>query len=433
MTRLGADLGLTPELLGLTDIKIESISLSRDNTFHIKVSSIKEQTSCRKCGNPTDAYGYGRTLRLRHLPILGHEVYIEITPPRGICKQCDDQPTTTQTLDWFERNGHHTRPYDDYLMLQLMGSTLSDVAKKENLTEEILQGVIDLYQIDEVHWISIQRIGLLGLDEIAIKKGYSDYVTLITSRYQGINKILGVIKGKEKASIKAFLSTIPNNKRKTITAVCVDLCDNYINAVKEVLDKDIPIVADRFHVSKLYRQEITKLRSNELKRLRKSLSDQEYKALRPAIKILISKQECYTTQDKKILNPLFKLSPAIKAAYKLARELTHIYNRHQRKSTAQVQIKKWINKAEASDAKCLNKFINALKKYEEPISNYFINRDTSGWIEGINNKVKLIKRRCYGITVLKHFFQRIFLDLQGYDIFINKQLVSYPELQHKIR
>ncbi|GAG79499.1 unnamed protein product, partial [marine sediment metagenome] len=142
---------------------------------------------CRKCGAPTDPYGHGRTLRLRHLPILGREVYIEITPPRGICKKCDDEPTTTQTLDWFERNGHHTQAYNDYLMLQLIGSTLTDVAKKENLTQAILQGVMDCYQIDKVNWKSIQRIGLLGLDEIAIKKGYNDYVTLITSRYESAN------------------------------------------------------------------------------------------------------------------------------------------------------------------------------------------------------------------------------------------------------
>jgi len=112
---------------------------------------------------------------------------------------------------------------------------------------------------------------------------------LITSRYQGVNKILGVIQGKGKALIKAFLSAIPKKKRKTITAVCVDLCDNYINAVKEVLDKDIPIVADRFHIAKLYRKAITELRSSELKRLKKELIEEEYKSLRPAIKILISK------------------------------------------------------------------------------------------------------------------------------------------------
>ena len=84
----------------------------------------------------------------------------------------------------------------------------------------------------------------------------------------------------------------------------------------------------------------------------------------------------------------------------------------------------WIEKVEVSDVKCFRSFIETVKKYESYIGNYFMRRETSGWVEGINNKVKVIKRRCYGITNLKHFFQRIFLDLQGYDIFLNKQLVS---------
>ena len=52
--------------------------------------------------------------------------------------------------------------------------------------------------------------------------------------------------------------------------------------------------------------------------------------------------------------------------------------------------------------------------------------DTSGWVEGINNKVKVIKRRCYGITNLKHLFQRIFLDLQGYDVFLLSKPLIIP-------
>jgi len=234
-----------------------------------------------------------------------------------------------------------------------------------------------------------------------------------------------VIEGKEKASIKAFLSSIPEKKRKTITAVCVDLCDNYINAAKEILGSQVPIIADRFHVAQLYRKAITRLRLSELKRLKKLLSDEEYKALRPAIKILISNNECYTKADKKTLSPLFKLSPAIKSAYRLARELTHIYNTHHRKAKAQRKINRWIKKVNGSEVSCLNTFVKTLGKHIEHVSNYFIHRNTSGSVEGINNKVKVIKRRCYGLTNLKHFFQRIFLDLQGYDIFLAKQKVSH--------
>ena len=423
MSNATPELHITPELLGLKNIKIDSVKQNRNGTIHIKVSSTQTEILCHRCHSPTQPYGKGRTLCLRHLPMFGHEVLIEITPPRGICRQCDDRTTTTQTLDWYERNGHHTKPYNDYLMLQLIGSTICDVAKKEGLTEGIVQRVIDEYKIDEVDWKSIKRIGLLGIDEIAKLKGHDDYITLITSRYQGDNKILGVLNGKEKASVKTFLSSIPEKKRKTITAVCVDLCDNYINAAKEALGNQIPIIADRFHVAKLYRKAITQLRSSQLKRLKKLLSAEEYKALRPAIKILISKNECYTKADKKILAPLFKLSPAIKSAYRLARELTHIYNTHHRKAKAQRKINQWIKKINDGDVSCLNTFAKTLEKYSEHVSNYFTKRNTSGWVEGINNKVKVIKRRCYGLTNLKHFFQRIFLDLQGYDIFLPKQTV----------
>jgi transposase len=264
----------------------------------------------------------------------------------------------------------------------------------------------------------------LGIDEIAKLKGHNNYITLITGRYQGVNRILGVIDGKEKSSIKAFLNKIPHKKRKTITAVCTDLCDNYINAAKEVFGCDIPVIADRFHVAKLYRKAIRQLRSSELRRLKKLLSDEAYKALRPAIKIIISKNECYTKQEKKIIEPLFKLSPPTKAAYRLARELTHIYNTHHRKTTAKQKLTAWIDKVNNSDVSCLNIFLKTLGSYDEIISNYFIRRDTSGWVEGINNKVKVIKRRCYGLMNLKHFFQRIFLDLQGYDIFLIKQDIA---------
>ena len=190
MNGITDQLQLTPELLGLSDVIITDIREARDGSIKVTVKSTQNKTLCRICQSPTELYGHGRTLTLRHLSILGREVYIIIVPPRGICKHCDDNPTTTQTLSWFKRNSHHTKPYDDYLMLQLIGSTQADIAKKESLTEEILQGVIDRYQLDKIDWKSISGIGLLGIDEIAKRKGYKDFVTLITSRHNGVNKIL---------------------------------------------------------------------------------------------------------------------------------------------------------------------------------------------------------------------------------------------------
>jgi len=53
----------------------------------------------------------------------------------------------------------------------------------------------------------------------------------------------------------------------------------------------------------------------------------------------------------------------------------------------------------------------------EEIVNYFIHRDSSGFVEGLNNKIKVIKRRCYGILNTDYLFQRIFLDISREKIF----------------
>ena len=53
----------------------------------------------------------------------------------------------------------------------------------------------------------------------------------------------------------------------------------------------------------------------------------------------------------------------------------------------------------------------------EIITNYFTNRSSSGWIEGLNNKIKVLKRRCYGLTNPINFFRRNWLDLCGYEAF----------------
>jgi transposase len=53
----------------------------------------------------------------------------------------------------------------------------------------------------------------------------------------------------------------------------------------------------------------------------------------------------------------------------------------------------------------------------DEIANYFLARLNSGFVEGLNNKIKTIKRRCYGIFNTSHLFQRIFLDLEGYQRF----------------
>ncbi len=159
----------------------------------------------------------------------------------------------------------------------------------------------------------------------------------------------------------------------------------------------------------------------ELKRLKKELTAEEYHALKSAIALLCHKKEFVTDEEKKIIAPLFKYSPLLKSAYAFCCQLTAIYNSHIDQAAAHEKLNEWIASVEAGQLVCFNKFIATLKKYREEIESYFVNRNTSGFVEGINNKAKVMKRRCYGIYNLKHFFQRLFLDFSGYAVFGNSQ------------
>lgn len=416
-------LPILEEALGLPNVKIEEVKTDREGNFIIRVKSTKEETICRICGKPTESYGKGQIKRLRHLPILGRKTYIEIQPPRGICHNCKDHPTTTQQSDWYNRKSHCTKAYEKHILLSLINSTISDVSIKEDIGYDAIQGIVDRNILEKINWNEVKAIGLLGLDEISLKKGHQDFVTLITSRNEGKIKILGVIKGREKGQIKAFLSVIPKSLRRTIIGICCDMYEGYANAAKEIFSKDIPIIVDRYHVAKLYRRCLVKLRKKELSRLKKELAEEKYKNLQPAIRILCRNKEYVTSEEKKILNKLFKYSPALKVAHKLCCKLTGIYNSKIGIRLANKKIEEWMQEVEASGLKCFNTFMKTLRKWKYGIINYFKRRDTSGFVEGFNNKVKVLKRRCYGIFDIKTLFKRLFLDMSGYALFANNQPV----------
>ena len=119
-------------------------------------------------------------------------------------------------------------------MLSLINSTVVDTSIKEELGEQAIQGLLDRKIETKINWKQIKKLGLIGLDEISLRKGHGKFVTLVTSRVNDEIIILAVLPGREKAIIQAFLAEIPKKLRKTIIAFCTDLYDGFINAVKSI-------------------------------------------------------------------------------------------------------------------------------------------------------------------------------------------------------
>ena len=131
-------------LLKIEKVRVEEVEIDEKKNVIIKVVSTEEGTKCRKCGREiTEENGEDKAIRLRHIPMLDHKVYIEIKPKRYICTNCTGKPTTTQRLDWYDARSGQTKAYEKYLLRQLINSTVEDVSIKEDIGYKAIEAIID--------------------------------------------------------------------------------------------------------------------------------------------------------------------------------------------------------------------------------------------------------------------------------------------------
>jgi len=404
--------------LDIPDVRVLQVEIDNRGNCTITVESTLGGTRCRKCGREIrDFHGLDEWITLRHLPILGRKVYIRLRPKRYRCPYCEGGPTTTQELGWYTAKSPHTQAYEKYLLLQLVHATVEDVSIKEEMGYKALEGIVDRWISQEVNWAEVQGMKILGLDEIALKKGHGDFVTIVTARSaEGEVRILAVLPDRKKETVKEFLESIPKEVRQTIGTACTDLYEGFIQAVKEVLG-EVAVAADRYHVAKLYRECAERLRKQELRRLKQDLPKESYEEIKGAMWPFRKNPADLEADEQDLLKRLFVYAPDLKRAYTYREQLTAIFEQELSQEEAKHEIKKWRRRVKASGLKCYESFFKTLDHWLEEITNYFLHRHNSGFVEGLNNKIKVLKRRCYGIFNLAHLFQRLFLDLEGYRMF----------------
>jgi len=404
--------------LDIPNVEVEKLEIDQDGNYRITVHSTERGTHCHKCGGfITGFYGYSPSITLRHLPILGRQVEICIRPQRYQCQECAGKPTTTQKLGWYEHRSPHTQAFEHHILLACVNSTVLDVGIKEGISYEAVRGIIDRYIAKGVDWELIKKLKVIGIDEIALKKGHQDFATIITGRIDGKTVILGVLADRKKETVKQFLMSIPKRLRREVRFVCCDMYIGFVNAAREVFGKKVRIVVDRFHVAKLYGKGLDELRKKELERLRKILPKEQYKELEGVMWILRKRPSDLMFEEQEKLNKLFEHSPLLKKAYALKNDLTALLDSDLDRRHGKQKLTGWMNRVKKSSVRCFDTFLNTLETYKDEVANYFMDRLNSGFVEGLNNKIKVIKRRCYGLKNVGHLFQHLYLDLCGYALY----------------
>jgi len=272
-----------------------------------------------------------------------------------------------------------------------------------------------------INWMEVKST-VIGLDEIALRKGHSHYLTIVSDLSDNKNvKILAVLDGNSKGDILPFLQSIPKQILLSLEGVTIDMGASYFSALKELLD-DVDrfnriVTIDRFHVAKLLGDKVDKERKKVVKKLKIEFEndDDKLESIKGTMWPFRHHRDDLSKEENDKLEKLFELAPSLKECYKLREQLYEIFELEKiSKKEAKEKIDEWCKKANLFETKGFNPFTSFIKTYinfEENILNYFTNRISSGPVEGLNNKIKVIKRRGFGFRNIANFAKRLFLDI----------------------
>jgi transposase len=400
--------------LDVPEIRVLASRVLADDTLLIEVESTLTTARCHRCGREIDRFhGFDQPVRLRHLPVFGREVFVEIRPKRYRCPQCEGGPTTTRRCDWYEPHRPHTKAFEAWVLKLLVHGTVADVSRRLDLGVKAVEGIVDHHVAPAVNWADFAALETLGIDEVALRKGRGHYVAVVWARdARGLTHVLAVLPDRLQATVQAFLEGIPAALKATVRRVCTDMWDGYAGAVAAALPA-AQLVVDRFHVAVHYRKTVDELRRTECRRLNAGRPPDQTLPTAGLRSLLRREWPSLNPVQQGQLAELFERTPALASAYVLRTTLTAIFECTPDRVTARTRPQLWGEQVKAAGVTCFDKFLNTLEYWKEGILNCFEGRHTSGFVEGLNNKLKLLKRRCFGLDDPVELFRRLWLDIEG--------------------
>lgn len=202
--------------------------------------------------------------------------------------------------------------------------------------------------------------------------------------------MIEVIDSHQQEDIIEALEQQPLEVREGVEEVSVDMWGGFPKVIEEVFPNAV-IVIDRFHVMQAVNKELNKIRRQV------GICDRGSKF------ILLKNGQDLTEEQTIKLEGILKRSPRLKKAYEWKEEFRDIYEQPLTVEQGKYEIEQWLRKAR----EVYGKVVDTIRNHLDAISNYFGNRTTSGVMEGINNRIKLIKRQAYGFVNFNNFRERL--------------------------
>ncbi len=342
---------------------------------------------CPECGSD-DVIRRGQTpRRFRTVSIGSRPVYLAFAVPRVACRSCG--AVRQLRIGFADPRVSYTKAFQRYALELSRHMTIKDVAEHLMISWDVIKDIQKQNLQRRFGKPKLKHLRQIAIDEISTGKGHR-YLTIVLDLKSGA--VVHVGQGKGGEALADFWTRLRRSGAK-IEAVATDMSPAYIQAVTTQLPQ-ATLVFDRFHVIKLYNEKLSDLR----RALYHQLQDTMHKSVLKGVRWLLLKRSENLDPARKEperLREALRLNEPLATAYYLKDELNEIWEQDDQEA-AQALLLDWVTFAESSGIRMLQDFAKTLRAHAWGILAYYDHPISTGPLEGINNKIKTMKRQAYG-------------------------------------
>jgi len=405
------ELKLLTELLSLEGVNVSSHRQYQGIGIILQIEAIEKKSICGRCGSKSNKLHQNRLHIIKDLSWGEKAVFLEVNRRQFKCEKC--QKPFSEEMEFVKERRTYTKRLAIKIVEEVIADDLSSVAKKGIVTTAEIERML---KDASINLLKTKPVGLkrLGIDEIALVKGQGKYCAVLVDL--DLSKLLMILESRTKEELKKVLLGWGEEVLEGIEEVSIDLWKGYKSLVTEIMPK-AQVVADRFHVMIQINRELDMQRKTEKRTIEQKIKlakNQEEKLDNENILAGIVASKYALLKNEKDLNQkqkdklveVKKSSPTLKVMHQLKEKFREIFEKVDRWSDGLIELGGWLSTAQ----KYFTNSQSTIIRWLDEILAYFDNRTSSGVVEGINNKLKLIKRSAYGFTNFENFRNRCLLN-----------------------
>jgi transposase len=354
---------------------------------------------CSGCGRPCRSIHDSTERWVDDLPILGTPARLLVHRVRVACPDCGPR---TERLTWLEPYARVTRRLAESVARLCRVLPIKHVADYFELNWKTVKKIDKAYLTRTLGPAELDGVSKLAMDEFAIQKGHR-YATVVVD--PSCKRVLWVGRGRSREEVRPFFELLGPQRCKLIEAVAMDMNAAYDLEVRQHCPK-AEVVYDLFHVvAKFGREVVDRVRVDEAKKVEND---------RPARKVikgsrwllLRNRENLDKPEDRVRLDELLSANRALMKVYVLKDDLKELWA-YRHIGYATKFWRQWYARAVRSRVGPLKAFAVKLKGYLPGILSHCRFPLNTSVLEGINNKIKVIKRMAYGYRDDAYFFLKI--------------------------